>query len=417
MRPSVIIIGGGFAGLTVAQELDDRAEVLIVSDQNFLLFTPMLAEVASGDLDPRHIVTPLRDIVPRARVISGTVESVDLESHSVKVRRPFGLDPLELSADALVVAVGSVPATFGTEGVEEWALSFKTIGDALRIRNRVLALLESATEEIDPSLTHLAIVGAGYSGAELAAAMADFIGSAARRYFPSAPRPRVTLIDALDRVAPTLPTRLSAAAERALARRGVDVLLGEKVRAVTPDGLELESGRTIDARTVVWAAGVTPHPLAEELGLPLERGRIVVDCHLEAAPGVFALGDVAAVPDGKGRMSPPTAQFAIRQGRYLGRNLPRILSGRRASAFRHRGMGELVSLGHRNAVGQVMGLRVSGFVGWFAWRAYYLSRLPSWLRKVRVGMDWALDLLFPPDVSSLPSQDLGPQRDRPPKLS
>ncbi len=411
MRPSVIILGGGFAGLTVAKALDDKAKVTVVSDQNFLLFTPMLAEVAAGDLDPRHIVTPVREIAPRARVVAGRVSSVDVETHSVKVDRPFGLDPLELRADALVVALGSVPATLGIDGVEDWALAFKTIGDALRIRNRVLALLESASDETDPALTHLAIVGAGYSGAELAAAMADFIGSAARRYFPSAPRPRVTLIDALDRVAPTLPARLSAAAERALSRRGVDVVLGEKVRAITSNGLELESGRSIDARTVVWSAGVRPHPLAAEMGLGLEKGRIVVDGRLQAAPGVFALGDIAAVPDGRGKMSPPTAQFALRQGRYLGHNLTRVLSGRRAPDFRYRTMGELVSLGHRNAVGLVMGLPVSGFIGWFAWRSYYLRRLPSWLRKTRVAMDWTLDLLFPPDVSALPSTDLGPQAD------
>lgn len=408
MTPSVIIVGGGFAGLAVASGLEDRARVTVVSDQNFLLFTPMLAEVASGDLDPRHIITPVRQLAPEARVVSGSVEAIDVASRTVKVGRPFGLEPIELSADAIVVAPGSVPATFGIEGVEERALPFKTIGDALRIRNRILALLESATDESDRRLTHVAVVGAGYSGAELAAALADLLGSASRRFFRSAPRPAVTLIDALDRVAPTLSKGLSTRAERALTRRGVDLALGEKVQSVAPHGVVLASGKRIEAETVVWAAGVEPHPLMGELGLPTEKGRLVVDANLAAAPGVFALGDAALVPDGRGGMSPPTAQFALRQGAYLGRYLPAVLAGSRVPDFRYRNWGELVSLGHRNAVGQVMGVPVSGLPAWFLYRTYYLMRLPSLMRKARVALDWTLDLFFPPDVAWLPSSDLGP---------
>lgn len=408
MTPSVIVLGGGFGGLAVARALGDRARVTIVSDQNFLLFTPMLAEVASGDLDPRHISTPLRQLAPETRIVSGSVEAIDPSTRSVKVARPFGLDPLELSADAIVLALGSVPATFGIEGVDEWALPFKTIADAIRIRNRILAILESATEESDRRLTHVAVVGAGYSGAELAAALADLLGSAARRYFTSAPKPAVTLVDAVDRVTPTLSRRLSAYAERALTHRGVDLVLGEKVKAVTGEGLDLESGKQIEAETVVWAAGIRPHPLVADLGLPTERGRLVVDGSMQAAPGFFALGDLALVPDGRGGMSPPTAQFAIRQGKHLGKYLPNILAGARVPDFKYRNLGQLVSLGHRNAVGEVLGVPVSGFVGWFLFRSYYLLQLPSLLRKSRVAIDWTLDLIFPPDVAWLPSSDLGP---------
>ena len=408
MTPSVVIIGGGFAGLTAARALEDRARVTVVSDQNFLLFTPMLAEVASGDLDPRHIITPIRQLSPRARVVSGTVTSVDPDNKTVMVDRPFGLEPIELEGDALIVAPGSVPATYGVEGVEEWGLPFKTIRDALRIRNRVLALMESATEETDRRLTHVAIVGAGYSGAELAAALADMLGSASREFFPSAPRPAVTLIDAVDRVAPTLTKRLSAATERALTRRGVDLVLGEKVERLSGHAVQLQSGRSVEAETVVWAAGVRPNPLVEKIGLETDRGRLVVDSKLRAAPGVFGMGDAALVPDGRGGISPPTAQFALRQGKYLGKHLPAILAGDRVPDFKYRNWGELVSLGHRNAVGQVLGLSVSGFPGWFLYRSYYLMRLPSMLRKARVALDWTLDLLFPPDVAWLPTSDLGP---------
>ncbi len=407
MTPSVLIVGGGFAGMAAARLLDDRARVTIVSDQNFQLFSPMLAEVASGDLDPRHIITPIRQIAPRARVVSGRVEKVDVSTRTVQVSRPFGLDPIELSADALVIALGSVPATFGIPGVEGWALPFKSIGDALRIRNRIIALLESATEEPDPRLTHIAIVGAGYSGVELAGALADFLGESSRRYFTSAPKPRVTVVDAVDRVTPALSPRLSKSAERALTRRGVDLILGQKVEAVTAAGLTLESGRTVDAATVIWAAGVRPHPMAAEMGLPTERGRLVVDGDLRAAPGVFVAGDVGLIPDGRGAISPPTAQFALRQGKYLGRHLPSHLAGDKTRPFRYRNLGELVSLGHRNAVGRVFGIPVSGFIGWFMWRTYYLMRLPGLMRKTRVSLDWSLDLLFPPDVAWLPSSDLG----------
>ena len=408
MRPSVIVVGGGFAGLGVAAGLGESADVTVVTDQNFLLFTPMLAEVAAGDVDPRHIITPVRQLAPRARVVVGEVQAIDVAGRAVEVGRPFGLGPLTLTGDALVIALGSTPATFGVEGVEEWALPFKTIGDALRIRNRILALMEAATEERDPRLTHVAVVGAGYSGAELSAALADVLGQSWRRYFPDAPRPSVTLVDAVDRVTPALSPRLSRRAARALEARGVSISLGRTVEAVTGDGLVFRSGERLEAETVIWAAGVRPHPLAAELGLPTERGRIVVDGRMAAAPGVFALGDVAVVPDGRGGSSPPTAQFALRQGRWLGRHLLTILEGGRSPTFGYRTMGELVSLGHRNAVGQVMGVPVAGFLGWFLWRGYYLSRLPSWLRKTRVALDWSLDLLFPPDVASLPSSDLGP---------
>ncbi|HSJ35826.1 MAG TPA: NAD(P)/FAD-dependent oxidoreductase [Acidimicrobiia bacterium] len=408
MTPSVIVIGGGFGGLAVARGLQDRARVTLVSDQNFLLFTPMLAEVAAGDLDPRHISTPVRQLASNARVVAGSVVAVDPATRKVRVARGFGLDSIELTADAIVLAMGSVPATFGVAGVDEWALSFKSIGDALRIRNRILGLLESATEESDRDLTHVAVVGAGYSGAELAAALADLLGSASRRYFTSAPKPAVTLVDFVDRVTPSLSKRLSALAERALTHRGVDLVLGEKVERVSGNGLELESGRRVSAKTVVWAAGVRPHPLASEMGLPTDRGRLVVDSRMQVAPGIFALGDLALVPDGRGGFSPPTAQFALRQGRYLGRYLPQILAGGRAPDFKYRTMGELVSLGHRNAVGKVLGIPVSGFIGWFLFRSYYLFQLPTLMRKARVAIDWTLDLLFPPDVAWLPSSDVGP---------
>lgn len=406
---AVLVLGGGFAGIEVARRLEARAEVTLVSDDNFLLFSPMLAEVAAADVDPRHIVSPIRQLCPDTRLVVGTIEEIDPGARSVWVRPQLGRPPVRYQGDALVLALGSVPATFGVEGVGEHALPFKSIADALRIRNRVLALLDAATESGDRRHTTLVVVGAGFSGAEVAAALQDFLSDAVPRFFPDAPSPRVILIDAVDRAVPALPARLSAAAERALRRRGVEVVLGKSVAGVHRDGVTLEDGRTFPASTVIWSAGVRPHPLVDGLGLPTDAtGRVLVDSNLRAAPGIYALGDLAAVPDGRGGTSPPTAQFAIRQGRYLGRHLPALLAGDRGPPFRYRSLGQLVSLGHRNAVGLVLGIRLSGLPAWFLWRSYYLGRLPTLLRKARVAIDWTLDLLFPPDIAWLPGGGLGP---------
>ena len=406
----VVILGGGFAGAGVAQRLGDAARVTLISNENFLLFTPMLVEVAAGDVDPRHIVAPLRQLAPHAQFVQGEVVRIDPSSRSVEVRPVFGTGPIVVEGDVLVIALGSVSNTYGVPGVEENALSFKSIGDALRIRNRLLALLEAASHDPQPVYTRVAVIGAGYSGAELAAAVGDFLHDAAGRFYPEAPAPEVILVDAVDRVAPALPRSVSQSAERALRARGVRLELGSAVSAVTKNGVELASGRRVEAATVVWAAGVRPHPLVGTLGLPVERGRLIVDRHLRASAGLYAVGDAAYSHAGQG-FSPPTAQFAIRQGRYLGSQLPALLrNDRDVPGFSYSTKGELVSLGHRNAVGKVLGLPVSGLFGWFLWRSYYLLQLPTFLRKARVALDWTLDMFFPPDIAWLPTSDLGPPR-------
>ncbi|MEX0945907.1 MAG: FAD-dependent oxidoreductase, partial [Acidimicrobiia bacterium] len=228
----VLILGGGFAGTAAARGIGRRLDVTVVSQDNFLLFTPMLAEVAAGDVDPRHIVTPLRQLAPHARMVQGTVESVDPHNRSVTVRPLFGEGSYTLESDNLVIALGSVPNTFGVKGVDEHTLAFKTIGDALRIRNRLLALLEHATRKPDPELTKVAVIGAGYSGAEVAGALADFLTPAAARYYREAPQPSVVLVDATERVTPALSPGLSQAAARALNARGVELVLGSAVAEV-----------------------------------------------------------------------------------------------------------------------------------------------------------------------------------------
>lgn len=403
----VIIVGGGFAGAWTARHLGARAEVTLISDLNYLLFTPMLAEVAAADIDPRHILTPLRQLCPDARLVVGTAVHVDGRRSSVTVRAVDGVET-EYIGDALVLATGSATATYGVPGVDEHAIPFRTVGDALTIRHRLLGLLETATVRPDIDTT-VAIVGAGASGAELAAALADFVRRAAHRYYSTIPLPRVILIDAADRVVPALPPRASRRALTALRKRGVEIRLGTSVREIAGGEILLTDGTKIPAGTIVWAAGVVGRPIAGDVGVtPARDGRFETDGQMRAAPGVWALGDIARVPDGHGGISPPTAQHALRQGKYLGKHLPTMLAGGEARPFRYRSLGELVSLGHRKAVGKVLGVTVGGFVAWFLWRSYYLLRLPGMMRRIRVAFDWTLDLVFPPDIADPATADTGP---------
>lgn len=403
----ILIVGGGYAGVEVARALGTDASVTLISEDNYLLFTPMLAEVAGADIDPRHIVAPLRQLCPDANIVIGRATDFDLDERTVTVQPPLGRAARTYRGDALVIAAGSASADFGIPGVADWTMAFKTIGDALRIRNRVISLLEEAAAEADPTLLQVAVIGAGYSGVEVAAAVHDFLAGAHPRYYPEAPPPSVTIIDAMDRITPDLPPRLSRTAEKALAKRGIAFALGRKVTAVDGRGVVLEDGSRIEARTVIWAAGLKPAIAPERLGVA-SGGRLAVDGNMRLRDGVFALGDVAAVPDGHGGISPPNAQHALRQGRYLGSNLLDLLAGTTVEPYRYKMLGQFVSLGHRNAVGIVLGRPVSGFIGWFLWRSYYLFRLPTLLRKVRVALDWTIDLFFPPDIAELPTSDLGP---------
>ena len=386
--------------MAVARRLGAGADVTLISLENFLTFTPMMAEVASGDIEPRHITAPLRQLCPEATVLVGRITAVDATARSVSV--DMRGSTVEVSGDALVLAAGSVANDFGIAGVAEHAVPFKTIADALLIRRRLLALLESAAHSGDPAESSVIVVGAGYSGAELATGLADFLGEAGPHYYPSAPPGRVALVDAADRPVPTLSPRLSRSAEKAISKRGVELLLNSKVSEVSARGVVLEGGRRIEAATTVWAASIKPMTLTGE------PRRLETDDLMSIGKGVFALGDAAAVPDGRGGVCPPTAQAALAQGAWLGKHLLDLLDGRRPKRFKYRTRGQLVSLGHRNAVGRVLGLPVSGWPAWWLWRTYYLLRLPTVLRKVRVALDWTLDIFFPPDIAAIPSGDLGP---------
>jgi NADH:ubiquinone reductase (H+-translocating) len=394
----VLIAGGGFAGAYVARLLRNRKPT-IVSPENFMLYTPLLPEAASGTLEPRHTVVPLRVMCPRADLLLGRIDSIDLE------RRTAVALGREIAWQELVLALGAVPRTVPVPGLAEHGLAFKSLADAIQLRNHVLRRLEEADAATDPDererqLTFV-FVGAGYAGVEALAELSDLLEDASR-YYPrlrDTPR-RWVLVDAAPKILPEIPARLGEYAARELEGRGVEIHVGTTLASVGADRAVLGDGTSIPTRTLVWTAGVRPHPLLAELGLPLDdRGRVEVDelLHVRGHDHVWALGDCARVPNAKAELpDPPTCQHALRQARRLARNLegpPR--------PYGYRMLGQVATLGRYKGIADVLGLRLRGFPGWWVTRSYHLYQLPLLSRKLRVVTDWTTSLLFRRDVVEL----------------
>jgi NADH dehydrogenase len=407
----VVILGGGFAGLNAATALeralpgDSGVEITIVNRDNFLLFTPMLHEVAASDLDLTHIVTPIRRMVRRAVLFVGTVEAIDLPGRRVLVRHTGGGHAHSLPYDHLVLALGSVTNFFGLPGLEERALTMKSLADAIALRNRLIEVLEEADFECAAPDRHqlltVLVAGGGFAGVETVAAVNDFLREAIAAYPRLTPDMlRLVLVHSGQAILPELAPTLGGYAARALGRRGVDIRLGTRVTGVSEDGVCLSDGSVLPAQTIVWTAGTAPNPLLAALPCRQARGRVVVDDCLRVAdwPNVWALGDCAQVPDGAGGFHPPTAQHALRQGRTVGRNIAASLLGRPARPFVFSTLGQLAAIGRRTGVANILGVNFSGFLAWWLWRSIYLSKLPGIDRKVRVALDWTLDLLFEKDL-------------------
>lgn len=414
-RSRILILGGGFAGLAVAQGLErllqaGEADVTLVSRDNYALFTPMLPEVSSGDLEARHIVSPLRALLRSTSLVLGELRSIDLEAKHVDVELLLGHTTTRIAYDHVVLATGSVTATFGIPGVAEHSIPFKRLEDAETLRNRVVEALEVADVETDPrkraSLLTCAIVGGGYTGVEIAGQLVEFLRGIVRFYRTIAFEDvRVVLIEGGPKLLPDLLPRMGEYCGQLLEQRGVDVRLGALVSQVDANGVELKDGGRIDAATVVWSAGVRPSPLIASLPLPHARnGGILVkgDMSVEDRPGVWALGDCAWIPNPKGGFYPATAQHAIREGPLLAENIVYALRGRPTLPFTWQSLGTMASLGaHHGVVGFPNGFVLTGFPAWWMWRTYYLLRIPGIYRKVRVALDWFLALLFPRDIAQL----------------
>jgi NADH dehydrogenase len=413
-RPLVLVVGGGFAGLEAAKTLarSKECELLLVDVENFSLFTPMLPEVATGDIETRHILVPFRDLLPPESYRQGRLLEVDLEGRTAVVETKIMPRRDVIRFDHAVFAPGGVTSYFGVPGAEECSFTFKTIADAVLIRNHIMGLLERASVETSAEgrerLCRVVIVGAGYSGVELAAALADFFEKSRRQYPELTNYLAITVVEAQEVVAPMLPPRLQDFTRKRLLRLGVDLRLSTRVERVTPDAVDLAGGESLLTLTTVWAAGAKPSPELAGWGLPLDRrGRVRVDRSLrvEGFSHVWAVGDAAAVPMPDGTLAPPTAQHAMREGMLAAKNILALTRGREPKPFDYRTMGGLVSLGHRSAAGIVMGFMVRGFPAWWMWRTYYLLRLPTWLRKIRVAVDWTMELIFQKDIVQLPVLD------------
>ncbi|MGH2593208.1 MAG: NAD(P)/FAD-dependent oxidoreductase, partial [Anaerolineae bacterium] len=420
VKTRIVILGGGFAGVTAAQHLEQALgadlsmSITLVSDTNALLFTPMLAEVAASSLEPTHISSPLRTSLRRTQVIRRHVSGIDLEKRCVVLapdtRSRGGIPPMagaELPYDHLVLALGSVSNYLGLQNVQEEAFDFKMLVDAIRIRNHVIDLFDRADHEPDPavrrSLLTFVVAGGGFAGAELAGGLNDFARGMLADY-PNlrAEDVRIILIHSQDRILPELSEPLAAYALEHMAARGVTFKLNTRVVDVRRGVVVLEPDEEIRTETLVWTAGTTPNPLLKTLPIEQDkRGAIVVDSTLAVPghPGVWAIGDCAAITDAKtGQPCPPTAQFALREAYTLAHNIHASVYGRPLKPFHFNAIGVLCVVGHHTACAEIKGFRFSGLLAWLMWRGIYLARLPGLERKVRVLVDWVIELFFPRDI-------------------
>lgn len=412
----IVILGGGFAGVTTAEKLEhifgaDRSVTFtLVSEANALLFTPMLAEVASSSLEPTHISTPLRTSLKRTKVMRRQVTAVDVDKRLVRLAPDPLTGPTELNElpyDHLVLALGSVSNYLGMTGVEQNSFDFKTLLDAMRIRNHVIDSFERADREPDPetrrAMVTFVIAGGGFAGVELAGGLNDF-ARGMLIYYPQVPpeEVQIILVHSRETILPELSESLGRYALERMAERGVTFKLKVRVADARPGVVVLNSGEEIRTETLVWTAGVRPNPVLQTL--PAERdkrGAIIVDHSLAVPgyPGLWALGDNAAITDAKtGQPCPPTAQFALREAYTLARNIHATLYNRPLKPFHFDVIGVLCVVGHHTACAEVKGFRFSGLLAWLMWRGIYLSKLPGLERKVRVLVDWIIELFFPRDI-------------------
>jgi NADH dehydrogenase len=414
---NVVIAGGGFGGYYAARRLErtmpvQSTRITLVNDVNFLLYTPFLPEAAAGTLEPRHVVTPLRDVLEQTQLRLGVVTGRDPARRTITMTDDEQVDH-ELPYDHLIVSLGSVSRVLPIPGLGDHAVGFKSLADAIWLRNHVIGCLEAADASEDGAaveeLLTFVFVGGGYAGLEALAELQDFAAEAMKFY----PRARLhgmrwVLVEATDRVLPEIDAKLADYAARELRSRGIDIRLGTTLEEASAKVARISTGETIPSRTLVWTAGVVPHPSGRNLGLPLdERGRIVVDDHLrvQGTDDVWALGDCAAVPDPAkpGRPCPPTSQHAIRQGKTAARNVAAALGEGSAAPFGYKSLGQFVNLGRYKAVAKIGNRTFRGFFAWWLARTYHMSQIPGGMRKVRAVADWTVGLPFSRDIAEVGS--------------
>ncbi|APA99180.1 NADH dehydrogenase [Nocardia seriolae] len=406
MAPAkIVIVGGGFAGVECARYLErrlkpDEAFIQLVTPDAGLLYLPLLPQVASGTLNPRSVSVSLRRILRRTEILPGLAVGVDPKTRHVIVRRHSG-EEYAFEFDHLVLVPGSITRIQDVPGLREHGFGMKTLSEAMYLRDHVLRQLDVAAvggeEDVDRERLNFVTIGAGYAGTETTAVLNKVCRAAARRYFPPTESGMVRwhLVTHGDRIMPELGERLGADAKKILAASGIELISGASAQEVSAHGVTLTNGRCIPSRTVLWTAGVAPSPLAGHLGAETDRGRIVVqaDLSVPGLRGVWALGDTAAVPDraaGVGKVCPPTAQHAMRQGKHMARNLLAALRGGRVEPYRHPDLGLVVDLGGKDALARPLKIGLRGVPAQFVARGYHLGALRTFVARARVAFDWTL---------------------------
>jgi NADH:quinone reductase (non-electrogenic) len=413
----IVIVGGGFAGLYAAIQFDKRLarradiEVTLISRENFILFTPMLHEVAAGDLYPGDIVNPLRRILRHVNVVEAEIETIDLTAKKIRCTAGVREMELEFEFDHLLLTIGSETNFFDMEGVRGWAVTMKSLADATLLRNRMVALLEEASLQKDDAtrreLLTFVTAGGGFAGVETTGAINDFVRETVK-FYPSLNEDaiRVVVVHPGTFLLPELGEKLGRYAEQKLSERKVEIIKGKRVAGYDGSIIKLSDGTSIPATTLIWTAGVKPSKAVESLDCKKERGRLVVNEDM-SVPGVFGLwaaGDCAAIPDvrsGKGKFYPPTAQHGLREGVVVAKNIEAAILGRPLKPFRFQMLGQLASIGHHTGVAMMFGIKFSGFIAWWFWRSVYLMKLPRLAKKLRVMASWTLDIFFGQEIEQM----------------
>lgn len=413
----ILILGGGFAGLDAAQQLekifseDEEVEITLVNQNNYLVFTSMLAEVVASSIDAKHVVIPIRECLKKASFKELEIQKIDLEKKTVTGFHHHTGEMFEIAYGYLVIALGSITGYHGVPGAEEYSFPLKDLSDAMILRSHVIDMFEYADLEEDREsrrkLLTFVVVGGGYTGIEVAAELNDFVESSQRFYKSvGTDEVKVLVVDPGTRIMHEMSEGLADYGLNLLRKRGMEFLLQTRVKAVTSDRVEFEDGNFVETRTPIWAAGTAPQPAVRKLPCANERGRIEVNQYMEVPnfPGVWALGDCAQIPDPQtGKPYPPTAQHATREGKRVAFNVAAAVKrkDKGKKPFKYKAMGMLAPLGRRSAVAEILGLKFSGFIAWFMWRSIYLSKIPGWDRKFRVALDWFFDIFLPRDIVQL----------------
>ena len=411
----IVIAGGGFAGLYAAMHFDKRlarradVEVTLISRENFILFTPMLHEVAAGDLYPGDIVNPLRRILRHVKFIEADVQAIDLNARCIRCIASVADRELEFEFDHLLLTLGSETNFFNMDGVRDWSVTMKSLSDAALLRNRMVALLEEASLQSDEAarrqLLTFVTAGGGFSGTETTGAVNDFVRET-MRYYPQLREEliRVVMVHPGNFILPELGEELGRYAERKLRDRKVEVIKGPRVANYDGVVVTLSDGTSIPAATLIWTAGVKPSPVIAQLPCEKERGRLLVSEYLAVTgvPGLWAAGDCAAVPVfDTDKFHPPTAQHGLREGVTVAKNIEATILDGSLKPFRFKMLGQLASIGHHTGVAMVFGIKFSGFIAWWFWRSVYLMKLPRLAKKLRVMVSWTLDLFFGQEIEQM----------------